>query len=52
MQDGQQGLANLYSTAKKQKLISKNELNAAENAMVNLGGFTDYKLAEFSKRQN
>jgi hypothetical protein len=51
MQAGQEGLTTLYNKTKKDKSLSKNELNQVENALINLAGFSQYKLDEFKKKK-
>ena len=49
MREGYQGLVGLYEKQKKAKTLGKHELDNAENMVLNLEGFCDYKLAEFKK---
>ena len=49
MQDGGQALMGLFEQQKKAKVLGKHELDNAENMVLNLEGFCEYKIAEFKK---
>ena len=46
MQSGHQGLVGLFKKSKAGKLLDKNELANAENALENLPLFIEYKKKE------
>ena len=48
MEKGHQGLVALYKTSKAGKLLNKNELANAENALENLLPFIAYKKKEMN----
>lgn len=48
MEKGHQGLVTLYKRSRSEKLLNKNELANAENALENLLPFIAYKKKEMN----